>query len=247
MAAKSKEVKKVTSKKETAKKVAAKSTVKTVKSVKKPRDSGLDVPFYSTAGEANGTLTLSKDIFGQKPNKTLLAQAVRVFLSNQRSAGAKTKGRGEINRTKKKVYRQKGTGGARHGSRSAPIYVGGGIAHGPRGIENYELTLSKRMKKKALVSALSAKAKDGLVAVADIEKIEPKTGNFAKVLSKIGMTRPVVVHAGSSDLVRAGKNISSIALVPAVQLNAYMTLAAKSIIFTKDAVSQIESRFKEEK
>ena len=100
------------------------------------------VPTFTKSGApAAKEATLPSVFFAKKPNLSILSQAVRVYLSNQRTAQAKSQTRAEVNRTTKKVYKQKGTGGARHGSRRAPIYVGGGIAHGPRGMQNYKMSL----------------------------------------------------------------------------------------------------------
>lgn len=203
---------------------------------------GVPVPYYTKSGVKSGTVALSREIFGQKPNKVLIAQAVRVFLANQRSAHAKTLGRGEVNRTKHKAHRQKGTGLARHGAKSAPIYVGGGIAHGPRGIENYKLELSQKMRRLALISSLSAKVQDNSVVVADIENVEPKTKNIASVVRKIGAKSVTLVHGGSKNLMLAARNVDRLTLVPAFQLSAYNVLVNNVLVLTKEAVAALEDR-----
>lgn len=205
---------------------------------------GIPVPFFASNGEKKGTVDLPKDIFGQKPNKSLLAQAVRVYLSNQRLAHAKTKGRGEVSRTTKKVYRQKGTGGARHGARSAPLYVGGGIAHGPRGIENHSRLLPKAMRTKALISALSLKAVDGGIVIVSLDKVEPKTNNVAKFFKKMNMPKATVVLGEQKDLLRAARNIKDIVFVPVDVLNTYQVMAAKILVLTEDAVVSLEKRIR---
>src|SRR5690242_1823092 len=113
---------------------------------------------------AKSQLTVSDSVFGVPVNKALIAQAVRVYMSNQRQGTSKAKTRSEINRTSAKWYKQKGTGRARHGARNAPLFVGGGVAHGPNGEQNWTRTLSKRMKMQALVTALSAQAANIVVA-----------------------------------------------------------------------------------
>lgn len=212
-------------------------TTKTVKTVKAVRKTGIEVPLYTSTGDKKGTVFLPKEIFGQEPNNALVAQAVRVYLSNQRSARAKTKGRGEVNKTKRKVYRQKGTGNARHGAKSAPLYVGGGIAHGPRGDRNYKLSLSKALRRRALICALSIKARSGTVLVAELGDIEPKTRVLAKFLAKVGAKGPVaLVHDDRTNIVRAGRNIEGVVLSSAKQLNLYQVLASGSLILTEGAV-----------
>jgi len=132
-------------------------------------------------GQKVGSLDLPKEIFEVKINEPLMAQAVRVHLANQRRAKPKVKNRSEIRGSRRKIWRQKGTGRARHGDRYAPIFVGGGRAHGPTGQENHQLKLTKKMKRRALFAALSLKLKQGeVVAVKDLAKIEPKTRQVIK-------------------------------------------------------------------
>ena len=115
---------------------------------------------YNLKGEKIGDLTLPKSVFGAKINETLISQAIRVLLSRRRSAHAKTKHRGEVAGSTKKMWAQKGTGRARHSTAKAPQFVGGGSAHGPRGNRNFTLKLTKRMKVVALKSVLSKFAKE---------------------------------------------------------------------------------------
>lgn len=221
----------------TAEKIIKKSYNETSKTM------GLIVPVYAADGTKSGTTTLPESIFGQKPNPTLLAQAVRVYLTNQRTAGAKTKGRGQVKATTKKIYRQKGTGGARHGAQSAPIYVGGGVAHGPKGVHP-RLSFPQKMRRLALAHALSSKLMGKEFFVADVEKIEPKTKKVAALLEKLGISGgATIVHEGTGDLFRGARNIEGVLLIPAAQLSAYHVLAGKNILSTKEAIKVLESRF----
>lgn len=205
---------------------------------------GLSVPSYTKSGAKGKGISLPKEVFGQEPNPELLAQAVRVFLANQRRAGAKTKTRGEVSKSKRKIWRQKGLGLARHGARSAPIFVGGGIAHGPRE-ENYKLSMPAKMRKIALASALSAKQKKGDILVADLEKIGSKTKDVAHFLQKLGTRQKAsIIHSGSSSLWRAGRNIKGLTLIPAAQLTAYDVLASNKLIFTREGLEQLAARVK---
>ncbi len=138
---------------------------------------------YSIKGTRLTQITLPK-IFDEPVNKTLLSQAIHVYRDRAHPGLSKVKTRGEVNRTKAKWYRQKGTGRARHGAKSAPIFVGGGVAHGPKGLKR-KLSLPKNMAKKALNSALSYKAKKGEIIVVDgFEKIK-KTKEAKKFLEKL--------------------------------------------------------------
>ena len=202
------------------------------------------VPTFTKSGApATAEASLPSVFFAKKPNLTLLSQAVRVYLSNQRTAQAKTQTRAEVNRTTKKIYKQKGTGGARHGSRKAPIYVGGGVAHGPRGMQNYKMSLSSPLKKLALSVALSAKFVKKEISVADVEKIEAKSKSLATSLKKMKLSGKVtLVHSGSKDLIKAGQNLKDLRLVQASNFTAYDCLVAKNLLLTNESLSVIEKR-----
>lgn len=203
---------------------------------------GLVVPVYSTEGTKSGTISLSESVFGQELNTALLAQAVRVFLTNQRKSAPKTKTRGEVKKSTRKIYRQKGTGGARHGARSAPLFVGGGIAHGPKGVVP-RLSFSQGMGRLALIQALSEKVREGKFMVADVEKIKVKTKIVAALLKKIGLGKgTLVIHNASQELFQAARNIEGVHVIPAGQISAYHVLAQENILSTKEAVKALESR-----
>lgn len=196
---------------------------------------------FSNSGVAN-EVELPKEIFGQKVNASLVAQAVRVYLGNQRQGNAHTKTRAEVNRTKKKVYKQKGTGGARHGSKNAPLYVGGGRAHGPKNFENYSLSMPKKMARLALLSALSDKFSGKKVVVADIEGIEPKTKVLAQLLSKMGLVIGTIVHSGDVNLYKAGRNLKNIEMTRAQELSTYVVIKSRMLILTSQAVEVLKGR-----
>ena len=179
-----KKVKKAVVKKVAAKKVSKKAKVSVVKPTK---GRSLSASVYDIKGKVAGTVSLPSEIFGAKINDSLMSQAVRVYLANQRLGTVKTKDRGEVNKTTRKVWQQKGTGRARHGSRRAPIFVGGGLAFGPRP-RDFSLSLSKKMKTLALFSALSSKLKDQeLKIVKGLETLTPKTKLMAKVFENLGI------------------------------------------------------------
>lgn len=146
----------------------------------------LKVPVLDLSGKKVKEIDLPSDIFAAKINAPLMAQAVRVYLSNQRKAFAKVKTRAEVRGSGRKIWRQKGTGNARHGDRYAPIFVGGGKAHGPRGNQAYHLTLPKKMRKKALASALTAKLNEGkVIVISGLEKLKPKTKKGEQLITKV--------------------------------------------------------------
>lgn len=223
---------------------AKKNNTKTRVKKTPAKEGGLVVPVYTPTGEKKGTISLAKEVFGQAPDPALLAQVTRVYLANQRSAYPRTKSRGEVSISTRKIYRQKGTGGARHGAKSAPIFVGGGIAHGPKGMAP-RLTLPEKMKRLALAQSLSSKAKEGSLFVADFEKIEAKTKRVANLLKKIGLKNgTTIVYEESKELFRAGRNIEGAILVPARQLTAYQVLVSRNVLSTKEGIGALEKRFK---
>ena len=203
--------------------------------------SGLSVPVYSLTGRTSGTLALPKDIFGQQVNKQLLSQAIRVYTTNQKIYTANTKTRGEVEGSTAKIYRQKGTGRARHGSIRAPIFVGGGIVFGPQS-RKVRLDLPQRMKKAALISALSQKAKGKeILGISGIDKLSGKTKEIVKLLQKLTVKNALIVTAEKQDnVVRAVRNIPGTDVLPVNLINAYEILKHKILLLTKEAVAGLK-------
>lgn len=245
-------------KKETMKKEPVKQT-KTVKEAEiatakptdqkpKTNDKKLTLDVYDLEGKVTGSITLPEAIFGGKINQTLLAQAVRVRLANERQGTASTKTRGEVDGSTRKIYRQKGTGRARHGSVRAPIFVHGGIVFGPKP-RDYSLKLPKKMKKAALISALTAKLQDNSIKILDgLEKIEPKTKKFVQTIEKLGLkekkTKVLLITETDLDNVkRAGQNVQGICITAAQRINAYDVLNNKHLLITKQAIEGIKKHF----
>ncbi len=202
---------------------------------------------YDLEGKAAGKISLPEEYFGAKVNKALLAQARRVYLSNQRQAHAKVKTRSGVDRTKAKWFRQKGTGRARHGSRSAPIFVGGGVAHGPTGTQNYKMRLPTKMRKMALASALTTKVAAKEVMVAEgLEKLTGKTGELIKLLREIFPKEKgkisLVLAAKSAKTSQAARNIANLNLGLAKSLNAYEILASGKILFSREAIEAFKKK-----
>ncbi len=215
------------------------------------KQTGLKLSVYNLRGVAGGTLTLPKEIFDEKINNPLMAQAVRVYLASQRRGTVKTKSRGEVNISTRKLYRQKGTGRARHGAASAPIFVGGGIAFGPKP-RDFSLKLSQKMKKLALCSALSVKLKGGdIKVVSGLAKIEPRTKkmtNVIKSLKLIGKDQQLLLVTPKEgkdfiNVIKAARNIEGVNILPATQLNTYQILANKKILFMKESIESLKETF----
>jgi large subunit ribosomal protein L4 len=211
------------------------------------------VDLYTITGTKSGKIDLPKEIFAAKISKPLMVQAVRVYLSNQRRAHAKTKSRGEVARTKAKWYRQKGTGRARHGSRAAPGFVGGGVAHGPKGDQNFELKMPKRMKRLALFSALTTRFKDGeIIVVKDLDKVKPKTKEMVEALEKlseggkweVGSEKlTIILPEVVENVIRTARNIQGVNLIQANLLNTYEILNGGKLIFMKESIDKLKEVF----
>ena len=204
------------------------------------------VDLYTLSGTKSGQMELPKEIFAAKINEPLMAQAVRVYLSNQRKAQAKVKSRGEIAKTTAKWFRQKGTGRARHGARSAPIFVGGGVAHGPTGEQNYQLKMPKKMKKQALFSALTSKFKTNeVLVIKDLAKIEPKTKKMKTILEKLAKDNKatIILSEKLENVSRAARNLKGVNLSQANQLNPYQVLNGGQLIFMKEAVEKLKGKW----
>ncbi|PIZ68222.1 50S ribosomal protein L4 [Candidatus Roizmanbacteria bacterium CG_4_9_14_3_um_filter_33_18] len=206
------------------------------------KKSKLSLSIYSIDGKEQKTIELPKDVFAATENKSLLAQAVRVYLVNQRQGNVKVKTRSEVTGSTRKIYRQKGTGKARHGAIKAPIFVGGGIAHGPKQ-KDYNLKFNKKEKKLALYGALSIKLKEKKIFGLDEKALtmSPKTktvANFLKVLKLVGKNNLMILKkiSGKNNLVLAMRNISNISFVDVNSLNPYLILKSSSLIFVENAL-----------
>ena len=203
---------------------------------------------YTVEGAEAGVMTLNEKLLAFEPNKTLLAQYFRVYLANQREGNASSKTRAEVAGTTKKVYKQKGTGGARHGSKKAPIYKGGGVVGGPKPAE-YRLQLSKKQRKGTLISAIAFQIRQGAVAVVESEivKLPPKTKTITTFLNKMNKqntnTLFVLSDATPIGLIKSVRNIKGASVTHMGALNAYELLQAKNILVVADAFESMQQMF----
>lgn len=197
----------------------------------------------NTTGKST-TIEASDVVFGTTVNKVLIAQAVRVYLSNKRQGTAKTKTRSEVSRTTKKWYKQKGTGNARHGAKSANIFVGGGVVHGPTGHENWSLKMPSMMKKKALMSALSAQ-RDHIVVTTVLSDIEPKTKDAVAFLQKLAPDSKrtlIILDKKMENIERSMNNLPQVLITHTQQLSILDVVTADALVFTKEAIKAVEER-----
>ncbi len=196
-------------------------------------------------GKASGDIDLNDAVFGVEPRADILHRVVTWQLENRRGTARAARERSDVARTGKKYGRQKGGGTARHGDRKAPVFIGGGKAHGPRRRE-FEQSLNKKVRALGLKMALSAKAKDGLVIVDTLDLGDAKTKVLAGQLAKAGWGKKVLVIDGESvneNFSRAAGNIKDINVLPAVGANVYDILKHDTLVLTRAAVEKLEARF----
>lgn len=197
-------------------------------------------------GKSAGKATLDDAIFGiEEIRGDILQRTVRWQLAKRQAGTHKTQERAEVSRTTKKAYRQKGTGGARHGSRNANIFVGGAVAHGPR-VRSHAHGLPKKVRKLALAHALSSKRKDDALIVLDAAAMDsPKTKELSAKLAGLGLENALIISGAEVDenFARAARNIPNIDVLPVAGLNVYDVLRRKTLVVTKDALDGISARF----
>lgn len=217
---------------------------KVVKTIKPTKSAGLSVPTFSLLGKEAGTLDLPKDIFGAKVNLGLLSQALRVYLNNQKTHFSNTKTRGQVRGSTRKIYRQKGTGGARHGAKRAPIFVGGGIALGPK-YRKIILELPKKMKRAALISALSKKTTDNEISGIILDKVSGKTSQIAKLTLALNKKSTLILTDKKDSLLSRGvSNLENVDYLPIDQVSVFEVIKYQSLLLTKEAVEKIQQRLK---
>lgn len=205
----------------------------------------MKLPVIDNSGKKSGFVNGSDEIFAAPMNSALVAQAIHVYLSNQRQASAKAQTRGDVYGSRRKLWKQKGTGHARHGDKFAPQFVGGGVAHGPTGMQNFKLVLNEKMRRKALFCLLSQKlSEDKLTVISELKGFK-KTSELVDFLSNIaaGDSPLVIDNVIADDVHRVARNISRAKLVTTDCLNALMIARAHKLIITKSGVNALESHF----
>ena len=199
-------------------------------------------------GGKGGSVELPDAVFGiEEIRGDILQRMVTWQLAKRRAGTHKIQVRNEVSRTGKKMYKQKGTGGARHGSRRAAQFVGGAKAHGPV-VRSHAFDLPKKFRALALRHALSSKAKSGALIVLDSASVnEPKTAALRASLAKIGVTNALVIAGAQveDNFGKAARNIPNVDVLPNAGLNVYDVLRRHTLVLTKDAVDAISARFAE--
>ncbi|MEX6507711.1 50S ribosomal protein L4 [Jiella sp. M17.18] len=206
----------------------------------------MDITIKNLDGADAGTVTLADEIFGLDPREDILQRMVRYQLAKRQQGTHQSKGRAEIARTGAKMYRQKGTGRARHSSARAPQFRGGGKAHGPV-TRSHAHDLPKKVRALALKHALSAKAKSGgLIVVDELVAAEAKTKAMAERLAGLGLANALIIGGAELDqnFARSARNIPHIDVLPVQGINVYDILRRQTLVLSKAAVEALEERFK---
>jgi large subunit ribosomal protein L4 len=206
----------------------------------------MKVSVQTLDAQAGGDLELNDAVFGVEPRADILHRVVTWQLVNRRAPARATRERSDVNRTGKKFGRQKGGGTARHGDRRAPIFIGGGKAHGSRARE-FSASLNKKVRALGLKMALSSKVQSGnLVILDNLDVAEGKTKVLREKLGQLGFGKTALVIDGDAlnvSFARASSNLGSINLLPAVGANVYDIMRHETLVLTRAAVEKLEARF----
>ena len=206
----------------------------------------MDLNVTTFDGKSSGKVSLSDSVFGLDPREDLLQRVVRWQLSKRQQGSHKTLGRAEVSRTGAKMYRQKGTGRARHSSARAPQFRGGGKAHGPV-TRSHAHDLPKKVRALGLKHALSVKAKSNdLIIVDDLVAKEAKTKGLLESFGKLGLANALVIGGNEIDtnFRLAARNIPNVDVLPVQGINVYDILRRGKLVLSKAAVEALEERFK---
>ncbi|AXI53491.1 50S ribosomal protein L4 (plasmid) [Pseudoseohaeicola sp. NH-UV-7] len=196
-------------------------------------------------GKKAGSVDLAEDLFGLEPRADILHRVVRWQRNNAQAGTHKVKTRSEVSYSTKKIYRQKGTGGARHGARSAPIFRGGGVYKGPTP-RSHGHDLPKKFRKLGLKHALSAKMAAGQLFVIDEAASNGKTAALAKQVKDLGWKRVLIIDGASvnEEFLKASRNIEGLDILPTMGANVYDILKRDTLVITKAGIEALEARLK---
>jgi len=206
----------------------------------------MELKITSLDGKTSGSVTVSDTIFGLEPRTDLIHRCVVWQLAKRRAGTHQVKNRADIHRTGKKMYRQKGTGSARHGSARVNLFRGGGRSFGPQN-RSHEIGLPKKVRALALKHALSAKAKDdGIIIIEALSVKDAKTKALRSQFEKLGLSNALLIDGAevSADVRTAARNIPNIDVLPVAGINVYDIMRRHKLVLTKAAVDALEARFK---
>ena len=196
-------------------------------------------------GKSTDDIELSDKIFSLKPRKKVIKSVIDWQMNHFKSRTAKTKQRGEVKGSTAKIYAQKGTGGARHSSRKAPIFVGGGVAHGPKGAVYSVKKINRKVKKLGLLHMLSEKKKENsLFVVEDFKKEITKTKMFNQFLKKNKLNNSLIISdkESKSKIIKSARNIPNLKIIDQEGANIYDLLRYKNVVFTTTSIKMLQER-----
>jgi large subunit ribosomal protein L4 len=206
----------------------------------------MELKVTTLEGKEAGSVQLSDEIFGLEPRKDIIQRCVQWQLNKRQAGTHKTQGRADVWRTGKKMYKQKGTGGARHGSARVPQFRGGGRAFGPV-VRSHATDLPKKVRVLALKHALSARAKDGgLIVLESAQLADAKTKALAAQFTGLGLTNVLIIDGAevNAGFANAARNIPNVDVLPVQGINVYDIVRREKLVLTKAAVEALEARFK---
>ena len=200
---------------------------------------------HTIEAKTAGSIELADHIFGLEPRSDIIHRVIQWQLNKRQQGTHQAKSRGEITRTTKKLGPQKGSGGARHGSRKSGIFVGGGKAFGPRS-RSHETALNKKIRALGLRHAISAKVKDQSLIILDNASSDGKTKTLVKAFEQLGLVNALIIDGAALNdgFAKAARNIPNIDVLPIQGINVYDILRRKKLVLTKAAVEALEARFK---
>ena len=205
----------------------------------------MKVSVKTLENKAAGDMVLADSVFAIEPRSDIMARVVNWQLAKRRAGTHKVQLRSEVSRTGAKIYRQKGTGHARHGAASTNLFRGGGVAHGPV-VRDHGYSLQKKVRTLGLRSALSVKARDGKLVILDSLKADGKTAKLRGKLDRLGLANALIIGGAEIDdtFRRAASNIPNIDVLPQQGINVYDILRRDVLVLTKDSAAHLEERLK---
>lgn len=205
----------------------------------------MKIDVYDNKGKSVEKLELNESVFGVEPNKVILAQYLRVFRANQRQGTSSTKTRAEVRGGGRKPWAQKGSGRARQGSIRSPLWPGGGITHGPKP-KSWNLSLPKRMRRAAIISALSLKqSKNHIKVLKNLKMKEPKTKEMIELLKNLKLRGKtlLVLDKADTNILKSAQNIKKLSVSLGENLNGFDVIANQDVLLLKDAVAKVEEKY----
>jgi large subunit ribosomal protein L4 len=206
----------------------------------------MDLKVMNTDGSDSGVISLDLNVFGREYNEALIHQVIKSYMSNARSANSKQKTRSEVAKSTKKPFRQKGTGNARAGMASSPLWRGGGRIFANTGMENYNQKINRKMYRAAILSILSQLIRDDRFNIVENLNIEsPKTKNFINILKSMSLnegTVLIIINELTEELYLASRNLANVLVLESHQVDPYSLLRCDKVLISRDALNSMQEQ-----